>query len=375
MNARRAEVAATRASIIGLPERTELQLAVGPRIGGDGTDLDASIGLSQTFDVSGTNAARERLAKRVAGRVDAEIASTLAEARARVTAAFAEALAARLARAVAARAAAFAAELRVIATNRVRAGDGVRSDLRLAEADAILADADLAAAERAVQTTRIALAIAAGWPTETPPEPADDALPPAPDFATLRARLDDHPSLLALRARRAELAARRTVLARAGASRPAFGVELSREGSPGPELAQWIVLATATFQLGTVDPARGEVASLTAEAEILTAEEAATRAQLDATLALAWNRLEAAKAREASLSAAHTPLDAALADLRQALTAGELSLTELAVVRERVLALEGATNAARAETLRARAGLEAVLANTPNIQTRTEPTP
>lgn len=371
VSSRRAEVAAIRAGIIGLPERTELQFAIGPRIGGDGTDIDASVGISQTFDVAGTNAARERLAKHVATRVDAEIAAVVGAVRAQVTEAFADALAARLERDVAARTAVFAAELRAMAANRLRGGEGVRSDLRLAEADAILAEADLAAADRAVHTTRLALAVAAGWPFETPPEPAQTTTPPLPDFAALRGRLDEHPAIVALRARRSELTARRSVLSRQAASRPAFGVELTREGSTGPDPAQWIVLATATLQLGTVDPARGELAALTAEGEILAAEEATTRSQLDAALAMAWDGLQAAKARETSLAGAHTPLESALADLRQALTAGELSLIELSVARERLFALERATNAARAATLRAAAALEAVLVTLPN---RPEPT-
>ncbi len=123
--------------------------------------------------------------------------------------------------------------------------------------------------------------------------------------------------------------------------KPAVGVQVRREGNPGPEGESYIVLGSVQLTIPTFQRNQGERARAGADAVVARSEREAAVTLLGADVAEARSRVDAAARRVKSYGADVVPeFEANLALLRRAFELGEIDLLELSIGRERFLRIQ-----------------------------------
>lgn len=342
-----------------------LEFGVGPRFdAASEVDFDFFVAVAQPVGISGERGRRRDAAARLGERLDADATLARLMVRREVTLAYYAALLGRRNADLGTRAVAFAEDMLRIAERRLTAGDATAIDVRVAETDVAAARQALLTAEAERDTARIRLAEVTGWDLESPPRVSAElpelvAVPPL--SRVLDSAAAHHPELAARRARVAEAEARVEVAKREGWPTPVLGAQVAREGSAGSP-ANYIVLGTVGVTLPVWQRNQGERATRQVDREVARAEETASERALVAGIARAHARLTAATDRVRLLSSSVTPqLESSLALLRRGVDAGEFSLLDVAVARERFLAAERDTLDAHADYCAALADLEFAL--------------
>lgn len=362
---RRGEADAERAGAESLfATNPTLELALGPRFSGTADrDYDVIFGLAQAVEIGGQRGARLQIASRVSDRVNAESNAAQWALRRDVTLAYRAAVIARERVSSAARSSVFAEDMLRIAQRRLTAGEGTIVDVQLAEVELARARQGSTEAAREERTASIRLAEVTGWPLDVPPRPNESLTPPppVPPLSSWMSVVKEHPSLRVHRAALAEASARVELADRDAWPTPAFGLQVTREGSAGSP-ANFVVLGT----LGTVLPIwqlnQAERTRRRADEQVLQAEESLAARLLMARLAQAHAELSAATERVHLFASVIEPkLAESLAQLRRGLDAGELSVAAVAAAREHLLVAERERLTAYGDAFRARAELEFAL--------------
>jgi cobalt-zinc-cadmium efflux system outer membrane protein len=345
-----------------LRQNPTLQFGIGPRFDSAGqVDFDFQAGLSQPVEISGSRGQRREAAERLTELLGAETSSQRWALRREVTVAYGVAAMARERARLAARVVAFARELCTVAQRRLSAGDVNAIDAQLAETDLVQARQMELRAEQAHRVSRIELATLTGWPLETPPDAAEsrrtpEAVPSLDQVIKLAA--DKHPELVARRAAVAESQARLKLAEKEAWPMPVLGAQVSREGSAGAP-ANYIVLGTIGLPLSLWQRNQGEVARSHVDEEVARLEESVATRALRARLTSAHAELESATERlRLYLEAVQPRLEQSLVLLQRGFAAGEFSVLNVAVARERLLAAEREGLDAYADYYRALAELE-----------------
>jgi cobalt-zinc-cadmium efflux system outer membrane protein len=351
-----------RVTADAFPHDPELSGEAGARFGPEGTTLDWSVGLEQTFALGGRvgharTAARAELA---AARVRVEDARRGVATRVRV--AFVEALRARDLLAVEAAQIDLARGLLDVATKRFEAGASTRLDVNLARVEVGRAEGRHHVAGARAEVAGALLAEALGdaltpglTPEGTLDAPPESALPEAiPLLESARAHRVD---LVA--AGEARRAARARVEQAAAESVPDLSVSGFFRREAGTESIVGLGLA---LPLPVTDRASGGLAEAEAEARRLDAEGRALAARVDREVLVALAELRAAHATAAALQAQIVgSLGENLALLQSAFEAGKIAGAELLVFRQQFRESHVELVEARAAEALARIQLEAAL--------------
>lgn len=339
-----------------------LEAGLGPRFDAEAeVDFDFFVALQQPVGISGERGRRRQAADRLGERLDAELVLARLALRRELSLAYYGAVLAERQVELAERAVTFADEMLHIAERRLGAGDGTAIEVRVAGADAASVRQLLIMAEAERSTASIRLAELSGWPLATPPRVPSEfpeiELVPAPEAPTSAASAQ-HPLLVARRAKVAEAEARIEVAKRVGLPTPVLGAQVAREGSAGSP-ANYIVLGTLGVTLPVWQRNQGEQAARRVERDVAAAEESAAERAQTAGVARARARLIAATRRVQLFAPRAQPeLEQNLALLRRGVDAGEFSLLDVAVARERFLSAERNALMARADYFTALADYE-----------------
>jgi outer membrane protein, heavy metal efflux system len=328
-----------------LAENPVLELAVGPRLGGNQRDIDVELGLSQAIEIGGQRGLRRQLAERSAQRLAAETRSALSELRHELSLVYRQAIVARERVAITAQLLQFADELLQVARRRLGAGDIGNIEVQLAETQAAQARQGQLRAEQESNSLALRLCELSGWPLAAPPRVNAGLGAPAPAIPSLAqtwARVKRvHPELGLSTTAIGEAAARAELARREGWPSPALGVHFAREGSVDGGPVQHVLLGTLAVPLPVWQRNQAELARARVDQELATAQQTATLQALEARVARAHLELTAASERVAIFtSSVAPPLEQGLRLLRRAFDAGEIQLLELGALRERFLAAQ-----------------------------------
>ena len=344
---------ARAAASVLLSENPELDLAAGPRwgAGSDRLDYDFSAGLSQPVEIAGGRGARQRAAARFDERLAAESELSAFALRVELAYAYRTAQLARAQLGAARSSLAFTTDTRGVVERRLAAGEATIIELRVAEGDLARAARDVNLAQHSLVAASFELCALSGWPATDLPLVAARLPDPRPlpnvdsllDAATKR-----HPELRVRQAALAQAHAETDLAARIGWPVPEIGAQLTREG--GQDAASgWTVLGTLRVPLPLLQRNQAERERTRAEQAIAEAELEASTRTLVVRIRRASSELSAAAERLTLLAATSAAFEDSLALLRRGLEAGELALLEVSVARERFLAAEVASLAARAD--------------------------
>lgn len=351
-----------------LRDNPAVQLGIGPRFeGGAAGDFDFTLSLGQPLEIAGQRGLRLDAADRLSERLDAEVAAIRWDVRRQVILGYRMAVVARERVRVSESLVAFAEDMLRFAERRLAAGEASAIDVRIAEGDAAQARQAKILAERDLRSIQLGLCEITGWPIENPPLPrggleAPRAVPPLRSVLALAG--DRHPELRVRRAAVAEARSRVDLADREAWPTPTLGVSLTREGRGGvpTEDPSYIVLGTLGLPLPFWQRNQGERARARVDEDVARAEESTTERVLRARIARAHSDLRAAAERLHVFTSAVTPsLEDSLTLLRRGLDAGELSLIDVAVARERFLQTQRDALAAYEDYYRALVELEYVV--------------
>ena len=341
-----------------------VEVGLGPRMTGRGpSDYDVLLSVTQPIEVAGERGLRRTAAARQGDRLHAEAAATRWSVTRAIAQTYRAAQAASARVGHAERRVGFAREVLSIAQKRAAAGDGTAIDVRVAEADLAQAQLGRVLASRELWSARVRLCELSGWPVDRPPlpTPIGGLIAPTPSLPVLLAQVGaSHPAVRARRALEEEAHARVVLADRQAWPVPSLGVSFTREGSAGSP-ANYVVLGTLALSLPAFQRNAGARAEARAGEAIAAAERDATLVGLRARVAAAQGELALAAERLHLVGQASGALEDGLRLVRRAFEAGELSLFELGVARERLLGLENAAISARADYDAAQAALEDAL--------------
>lgn len=317
------------------PHNPEIEVEGADRRGADDSTTDRGLTVSQRFELGGRRSRRIAVASSALAETDARLLRRLREHRARLELAFTDALTARRLLRVAQADLDLTRELLSFEEKRLEAGAGTALDVRLARTAVGRATRELQRSEAAYAEARSRLAEAAGVPT-TSPEPVGDLTSPArpsPDRDALSARALATRSDLAALDRRRETARRRLTLER---SRKIPDLEVSaftarEEGDDVTGLGVGISLPLFDRNQGGVARAESEVARADASRD---AAELKIRQRVAATVA---QYESAVRAFDVLDTLVVESLEETLGLLEQAFREGEVSATEVLVLRRELV--------------------------------------
>lgn len=286
-----------------------LDLGLGMRTQAGGFGVDAEVEVSQQIELGRRKRARVEAAVREQALLEAGVDAARWSVHAEVHLAYARALLAEDALVLALGRIALATTLRTMVETKVAAGEEAKMALDVATAELALARSAATRAEAGLETSRLALAQAAGV-TDRPltPSAADAGIAGIDDAARwVRAGREDNVQLR-IAALEVEAADGRLGVARVD-RRPAprFGLRYAHEGAtsqPGNyNPASNIVMGTFSVAIPVFSGNRGAVARREAEAEVARSQQRALQLRFDQATRIACVRVEAAAQRVHQLEA------------------------------------------------------------------------
>lgn len=339
------------------PHNPRVELEAADRDGADGSTTDRGIGLSQEIEIAGQGGKRAAAARAALAAAEATLERRRREVRAEAERAFADAVEARELLRVARSDVTLTGDLVDFAQRRLEAGAGTQIELNLASAAAGRAVHRAQRETAALAAARARLAEAVGMDPAVPPRPAG-TLPPAPadlpPLAELTRRAAVHRSDLAAARQQREQAERRVSLERA---RRIPNLELGAFAAR--EEGAEIVGLRAGIALPLFDRNEGAVATALAALDRQVAQVDAGELAAGREVAAAYGGYRAAAEALTALGGlVVAPLEESLGLLRRAVEAGELSATDVLLLRRELV--EGRREAIEVagELWRARIDLE-----------------
>lgn len=344
-----------------LRDNPRLELGVGPRFTGGGTDVDAFAALEQPIEIGGQRARRLTAAERAAERAAAEIAAVRWEVRRDVVLAYHAAVIARERLELARRMVVLSEALLTAAERRLAAGDVSAIEVLTARAELAETRHEALRASEAFRVARLELARTAGWPLSAPPQVSGVLDPPGPVPSlddVLRSSKGRHPELVLRQAAVREASARVAVADRTAWPSPTLGVEVAREGAPGGAPST-ILLGSVGMPLPIFRKEQGGRATARAAVDVSRTEAAIAARALEAGLVRAHAALAGAAERIALLTTSGVPpVEEALALSMRGFDAGEVPLADVIALRERLLSVRLELLDAHEDHARALAELE-----------------
>ncbi|HMR74560.1 MAG TPA: TolC family protein [Polyangiaceae bacterium] len=314
-----------------------LELALGPRIGGE-RGLDASAGLWQDFPLSGVGAARRRVAnaRRLAADLEIEdaktsaaLASGLAWVEARLAREFVKLHSRRLSE---------AERLEQVTVTRRDAGDATAGQVASARAIVGAARAAIVDAEGQRFAADAALSYALGLGPERRIEAVGSLErdgPTASEASALSA-VQSHPRLRRLTADARTLTEVSEMTRAEGVPALAVGPSVTREAT-----GDWIVLGRLSVPLPVVNSNAFEVAEQRRTALVARAQVRRERARLQSQARVLFHELgHARRVRDALKRDALAPAQAALKEALLRYQAGKTDLSEVLTARSALLEVE-----------------------------------
>ncbi len=360
----RAQAARVAASPL-LSTNPQLTVAVGPRFGLAGNNVDVEASLTQQIQIAGERGTRMDAAERFVELTDAEIEQIRWFVHCDVHATFHRALVEQERMLLAQRVLAFQREVLSVVERHIAAGEAAALTLRLAQAEVAQAEQVLVAAQQAFFAARIRLAQLTGWPVATPPMPSGDVeTPHAPPSQErlLAVALEQLPSLHLRRARVREAEARVTVADREAWMRPSLGVQYRHEGNPTSEGPYDVVLGVVILPIPSFQTNQGERALTRANVTMSEAELDAACQLLAGQVAEAHSEVVAAATRARAYGTEILPrFEENLTLLRRSFELGEIDILSLSAGRERFMRIQSDALSAQLDYFVALAGLERVV--------------
>ena len=346
-----------------LGDNPELELAVGPRYAQGDRDYDFLAAVRQPLNFSGERGKALEAAAQLDRQLAADFRARRWRLRHELAAAYRDAMIARERSVLTRQLVEFEAHLLEVARRRLAAGDVSLVEVRMAEADAARSRQAQLMAEQELLSARLVLCELSGWPITEPPlvsSVPEEPRPVPPLRALVSRAMARHPELEAARAAMHEAHARAELEERKAWPNPVFGLLFAREGGPGAgNRPNYSVLGTLNLEMPFFQQNQGERGKAHVDEEVARAEADAALNALRARLARAHVELTSATQRLALYRTTVAPsLEENLALLERGFEAGELSLLNVAVARERFLSAREDALVAEADYFRALTELE-----------------
>jgi cobalt-zinc-cadmium efflux system outer membrane protein len=347
-----------------LGDNPELEVAVGPRYSEGENGIDVKAWLKQPFAFSGERGSALEAADQLDKQLSADVQAHRWRLRRKLAAAYRDAAIARERSGLTQQLVDFEEDLLGVARRRLTAGDVSAIDVRLAEADAARARQAHLIAQQQLASARLLLCELSGWPIRTPPQVSsklEDPRPVPPLDVLINKAMAQHPELEAARAATREAHARVELEDRRAWPKPTLGVLFERESDPIALQPSYSVLGTLNIQLAFFQQNQEGRGRARVDENVTRAEAAATFNTLRGRLARAHAELTSATARlELYRSTVAPTLEENLSLLRRGFEAGEISLLNIAVARERFLQAREDALIAEADYFRALTDLESL---------------
>jgi len=358
------------AASIRSPYNPRVQIGGGVYRAPDEFGPSARLNIQQRVEINGQRAAREDLAEQTINAARATKAGLCWQTRATLIAHY-HALAMRARELeLANESLAFSREIARIEARRVEVGEVGKASLLVARTDVATWQQQVARAERALQTERTLLALAAGLPEDalgslTPelPEPAE--LPP---LTTLIDRAKtSNPELARLRSEQERASSALTLATKEARQDITFGYAHERNGIRVGEAVNVLFIALP-IQLWNRN--QGNIARAEASIVATSARHDQTLAELSRHLTAAHARAESAREQSRLYRELVSPeIDANLALLLRAYEEGEIDLVTASMGRAKLLEAEARELQNRQEYLDARLDIEALVGPTTSEDT------
>jgi cobalt-zinc-cadmium efflux system outer membrane protein len=318
-----------------------LSVAVGPRLGGGETLLDAEVGVSQTIELGGKSAARQAVADAEVAVAASELAASTKVAESETWRAFQLSLLARARLVTAQDAEALALQVEEATKARLTLGAGTQLETNLTTAEVGRARHDRLDAERRYDEAVAVLATAIGAAADEVLEPTGELqVPPAlgAGVAELRDTALLERSDLRLARSTVVLAARETAAADASRSPDlTLGVSYGFEQDPGASSHVVLLSASIGLPFGSRNQGARDAARVRAKRAELDVERVTTEVAREVTVATSSYQ----KAREAVLGfdrEVNEHLRENLDLARESFAAGKIDYYEFNTVRRELIA-------------------------------------
>lgn len=348
------------------PFNPTISVGLGQRRQAGGTGLDAQVGVSQQIEIAG-----QRKKRRESARIYQELTRIGLDAaawsvHADVHWAFESALLADERLSLADERVAVATDLLRIAERRVEVGEESPLVIEVAKAELAIADNGRTAAAADVETSRVLLASAIGWPAPPGLEPVgklDNPASAGSGAELVRATADSSPALRQADAARRVAEADLATAKREAWPSPTVGVSYAREGATTTPAnynpASTIWMGTLQIPIPTFARNQGSVARSRAHVKVAEAREHAVSVQFSAMVSAAAARVESSASRSSALEAGVVPaFEKSLAALRRSYDVGEMGYLDVAQALDRLWAARQQALDARAAYYEAFADLE-----------------
>lgn len=348
------------------PFNPTISVGLGQRRQAGGTGLDAQLAVTQQIEIAGQRKKRRETARiyRELTRIGLDAAAWSVHAD--VHWAFESALLAGERLKLADERVTVATDLLRIAERKVEVGEESPVVVEVAKAGLAIADNGRTAAAADVETSRVLLASAIGWPAPPGLEPVgslDDPASAGSGAELARATAESSPALrqadAARRVREADLATAK----REAWPSPTVGVSFAREGSTttpanyNPPSTIW--MGTIQIPIPTFARNQGSVARSRANLKVAEAREHAVSVQFNALVSAAAARVDSSARRSSALEASVVPaFEKSLSALRRSYDVGEMGYLEVAQALDRLWAARQQALDARAAYFEAFADLE-----------------
>lgn len=330
----------------------------------EGTGFGVEVKLTQQVELFGERGLRREAAGRQVERREAELDRARWEVESQVRRRYQKALVAREHVEVARQAVGFADEMYEMAAEREELGEGPRTSVVMARADAAGARQELIEAWSDYMAALRELSQAAGWREDVPPQPVGE--PPQVTAIDEPAQLVERaverdPQLALIEAERAEARADLALAERSAWPDPLFGVGYESE-SPAVGDSEHVLLVIAGIELPFWDRNQGEVAATNARAEILERAGEGRKTTLKNRVLEHAETVENARLklrlyREQVLPAFEENLEL----LSEGFELGEMDLTDVLTARDRLLDVQRAHLDALGDYVEARSQLQSLV--------------
>lgn len=365
-----AEVEAARQA---QPFNPTVSLGLGQRRQAGGVGLEAAVAVEQQLEIAGQRRKRRAVASGVRDLTRLGLDAANWEAHAAAHRAFEKALLAEELLRVADRLVAFDEQLLAIARRRAELGDEPAVAIEVAVAQLAMTQNVNTAARAEVETARLALAQAIGWPGPrklTPLGTSAAARGIDGRESLVREALARSPALRQADARISVTRARTAAARRDAVPSPTVELSYAREGStstpgnPSPASDVWmgtISVPIPVFARNQASVARGRAAVTVAETQ-----QRVLRRQFDTIVASAVTRVDAAAARVHTLEREVLPaFERTLAALQRGFDLGELEFLDVAQSRAKLAEVRQGVLDAKNDYLDAFAELERLVGPLP----------
>ncbi len=351
-----------------LPADPSVSIAMGPRIGANGTGVDFSLGVTQQIEISGARGLRIESAERLSDLKKMELKQSQWLVHQQVHRLFHQALVAKEQTVASEERLKFAESLVFIARRRLEAGDIAPLGVRVAEGEFSQAKQAKVAADGEYVSAQLVLAEAAGWPVNYLPIPAgtldEPKKTPSVDvLLSLASKNNRQLSTLAASTRSSE--ANLVLADRNSWPKPVLGLQYNRESDPSASFGSAeadVILFGVSLPIPLWRKNIKSRAKARARVDIEKARYLQQKQRLPVRVVRAANQVNVAADRIAAYGSEILPrFESNLKMLEKAFELGEIEILDVSVAQRRFLEIQQDALNAYYEYYQASATLEQVV--------------